>query len=195
VIFIAGDYGVASTVDTVTWTNHFNDTFNFRTDGLAYDPENHIVGFIQKTDATGYYFRSTSDGGVTFSTPVFVHSGGSSTGLYYAQLSRTWYCYMSGNIFYSKDSGATWTQSLGVSSENWFTLIETDVNNVVAVACQNTTTRGLCKTINDGYNFSNYDLPFGSSIGDIYFIKLAKLPSGRFIMLSQSGNIRSAITV
>jgi hypothetical protein len=195
VVFIAGDYGVASTVDTVTWTSHFHDNLNFSIHGLAYDSENHVVGFIQKTDATGYYFRSTSDGGVTFSTPVFVHGGASSAGLYYAPLSRTWYCYASGSIRYSKDNGETWTSSLGVSSENWFSLIETDVNNVIAIAHQNTTTCGLCKTINGGYNFSNYDLPFGSNTGDIDFIKLAKLPSGRFIMLSQSGNIRSAITV
>lgn len=195
VIFIAGDYGVASTVDTVTWTSHFRDNLNFSIHGLAYDSENHVVGFIQKTGATGYYFRSTSDGGVTFSTPVFVHGDANNNDLYYAPLSRTWYCYRSGSILYSKDGGATWSSSRGVSSENWHDLIETDVGNVVAIATQNTTTRGLCKTINDGYNFSNYDLPFGASISDIYFIKLAKLPSGRFIMISQYGNIRSAITV
>lgn len=195
VVFIAGAYGLASSVDTVTWTNIYNDPLNFSVNGLAYDPINHVVGFIQKTDATGYYFRSTSDGGATFTTPVFVHNGASSAGLYYAPLSRTWYCYASGSIRYSKDNGETWTSSLGVSSENWFTIIETDVGNVVAVAHQNTTTRGLCKTINDGYNFSNYNLPFGSSISDIDFIKLAKLPNGRFIMLSQTGAIRSAITV
>jgi hypothetical protein len=195
VVFIAGDYGLASTVDTVTWTSIYHDALNFSVNGLAYDTENHIVGFIQKTDASGYYFRSTSDGGVTFSTPVFVHGEASNNGLYYAPLSRTWYCYRSGSILYSKDGGATWSSSRGVSSENWHDLIETDVGNVVAIATQNTTTRGLCKTINDGYNFSNYDLPFGASISDIYFIKLAKLPSGRFIMISQSGNIRSAITV